>query len=374
MPAARRRGRATWGAWIATWTLAACSQAPDTSIDLPPPHVEVATVELVPARPSSRHLELLQASRRSRLAPRVGSTVAQVLVQEEDRVEAGQTLVRLVGADAQGNMLAVQGSREQIRALLKDTEAELARARSLAAQGVESERAVERLENERDRLRAQLREVRGNLLRARDRRSATALVAPFAGVVTRVDTEVGEYAAPGTPLATVSDLDPLAIEFTVTEREISLHRKGGLRFEVTVHGEPVPSDVDWISSEADPGSASFPVRLIVPNPDLALRAGLTAEVRVYGSEAAPEPAVPPTAVRYQGARPFVFRLDGDVIHSVPIRVGEDRKDRVTIEGPLQPGDRVVAAGPFNLADGDEVVPASAEATAPGGAPAGDAAP
>ncbi|RMG96056.1 MAG: efflux RND transporter periplasmic adaptor subunit [Deltaproteobacteria bacterium] len=346
-----------------------CQSAPDTSIEPTRPHVYVAEVRAVSASPLPVHLVPLEASRRSEVAPRIGGTIRDVLVEEEDRVRKGDLLVQLDATDARGGVLAARGSEAQLRARIADTERELARTRDLAGRGMESARQVERLETELSTLRAQLREVRGNLLRARDKSAATVLSAPFDGVVTRVDAEVGEYAAPGTPLVTVSVLDPLALEFTLTEDEVAHHERGGLSFEVRVGDRSVPAKLAWISSEADPGTSAFPVRLEVPNADGALRAGRSARVAVRAADLPPEPAVPPTALRYRGDRPYVLVVDGDVVHAVPVEVGEERGDLVTVRGQLPVGTKVVAAGPTNLADGDAVVVAESHASPETSAPA-----
>ncbi len=315
------------------------------------------------------HLVPLEASRRSRVAPRIGGTIRDVLVREEDRVKKGDALVQLDATDARGGLVAVRGTAAQLRARLEDARRELARTRDLAARGMESARRVEALETEIVALRGQLREVQGNLIRARDKSKATVLSAPFDGVVTRVDAEVGEYAAPGTPLVTVSVLAPLALEFAVTEDEVAHFERGGLSFEVTVDGRTVPAELTYLSSEADPGTSSFPVRLAVPNPDGTLRAGRSARVRVRAADLPPEPAVPPEAIRYRGDRPYVFLLEGDTVRMVPVRVREERGERVTVEGPLAAGAKVVVAGPVNLADDDRVVVTERRAPpAPGEAP------
>ncbi len=332
-----------------------CRSEDPTTPSVRLPHVRVAHVVEVQARPRSRHLVLLQPGRRARLASRVGGQVVSIDVVDQQEVKAGETLVRFAKADARGGMLAAQASQTRIQAQIMDNLSELGRARSLAAQGAETARTVERLATERDTLSARLREAQAQMIRARDKSDATQIVAPFAGTVTRIDTELGEYAVPGVQILVVSQLDPLALEFTLTEDEAALHDAGGLRFAATVRDQNISTVLEWVSPEADQGTSSFPIRLVVPNPERSLRAGEAVDVEVIATAQKTQRALPATAIRYAGLESYALKLDGDKVAKVPVKVLDDAASLVTISGDLKTGDRVVRTGPVNLTDGDQVV-------------------
>lgn len=333
------------------------------------PHVRPAVVVEVSPRPKSRHLVLLKPARRARISPRMGGQVVDLLVQEQQAVKVGDLLIKLAAQDSRGGLMTAKASISRLQEQLRDTERELTTARTLVQQGVETTRAVERLETQQATLQAQLREAKGTLLRAKDAVGAGAIEAPFSGTVTSIDTELGEYIGPGGVALVISQLDPLAAEVPLSEAELAMHDRGGLSFGIVIRGERIEPELEWLASESDPGTSTFTARLRVPNPDLRLRAGESAEVEVFGPQREPVTAVPMTAVRWSASTSYVLRLQGSTVERVDVTVLDDSDDLVTVSGPIAAGDQVVAAGPVSLVSGDEVVvvdaPAETLAAAPG---------
>ena len=339
--------------WVLT--LSGCSRSESTKLEqTPPPHVRVVEVELAQPRPASQHLVPLQAFRRARLAPRQGGEVIELLVDEEQRVEEGEVLVRFAGDDPRGGLISAKASIERIEEALRDNDRELQAAQTLLSQGVETARGVERLQTQRISLQAQLREARGQLVRAKDRVGATAILASFAGTIVSVDTEVGEYMAPGQVAVVLAQLDPIALEVPLTQDEVTLADAGGLSYRVEARGQSHVPKLEWLASEASAGTNTFTARLQMPNPDGKLRAGELVEVDVLAAAREPVMVVPGTAVRWAAGQAYVLELQGQSVARVDVRVGDDIEDRVVVQGDLQPGDRVVSSGPVALLPGDQV--------------------
>lgn len=347
-----------------------CDEPESTRLsEVPPPHVRARPVVEVSPRPRSRHLVLLQPARRARLSPRMGGQVIELLVDDQQPVEAGDVLARLAAQDSKGGLITAKASIARIQEQLLDTERDLRTTRDLVTRGVETTRAVERLETQRATLQAQLREAKGTLVRAKDAVGASTLDAPFSGTVTSVDTELGEYIGPGAVAMVLAQLDPLAAEVPLTEAELVMHDQGsgaggeagGLRFALVIRGQRIEPRVEWIAREADPGTSTFTARLLVDNPHGTLRAGESAEVEVLGPQRARVLAVPMTAVRWSADAAYVLRISGDVVERVDVTVLDDDEDLVTVAGALAAGDAVVSAGPASLVAGDAVVVVSDEA-------------
>lgn len=333
-----------------------CSKRESTRLEEKPlAHVRAAAVVEVTPRARSKHLVRLEPARRARLAPRNGAEVTAVEVDDQQQVEAGAVLVRFAGDTPRGGLISARASIARIEESMRDNERELETARGLFAKGIETHRTVERLETDRARLEAQLREARGSLVQARDRVGATAIVAPFRGTITRIDTEVGEYMSPGSVALVLAQLDPLALEVPLTQEEVALHDRGGLVFRVSARDRQVPAELEWIATEADEGTSTFPARLRLDNPNRTLRAGELVDVEVFGPDRAKLPAVPMTAVRWAADESYVLRIgEGDTVERVDVRVLEDSGQLVAISGEVRVGDRIVASGPTALLSGDEV--------------------
>src|SRR5690606_8358931 len=230
---------------------------------------------------------LLTPWRRAELSPRYGGQIAELLIDEQVEVAQGDLLVRLIDSDASGSLMSARASKTSSEARLVDLERQLTDARALLQTGAGTRREVERLETEIETTRASIRQAAGQVIQSRDRKNANVITAPFAGVITTLDAELGEYAAPGAPLATLAELDKLAVDVPLSDYEMVLHEQRGLEFEVRVRGQPVAAALEWIAREAELGTNTFPARLRIDNHDKRLRAGEAVEVRVRGERGQP---------------------------------------------------------------------------------------
>jgi len=386
----RRTRRGTWslpfGGGRAVVSLvvllgaSACSDLSDVSTkgrQVLDPHVRAAVISAASERPESRHRLLLAPKREADVAARYGGTVATRHVPEQAAVAGGDLLVTLAATDARGALRSAKGAVASAKERLADNARVLKRSKRLEASGAESSREVERLGSSAVALDAALEQARGSLIQAKDRLDASMLRAPFDGTVTKILVEVGEYAPLGGPVVVVAELSTLALEVPLSEREVVAQNRGDLEFTVEVRGDLRVHDVEWVSSRAETQTATFTARILVDNGDGSLRAGETAVVRVK-SPAAPEvPAVPPEALRWDGATPYLLRLEDASgggkrrVTRVDVKVVGDLGRLVAIRSDdvshrLRLGEEVVEAGPDTLSTGDEVVVVKArtDASAP----------
>lgn len=316
--------------------------------------VRVAVVSKALAGSGSSHLILLAPEQRAEVSARYGGQIKTIEVVDQQAVEQDDLLIKLVDADSRGSVktarAAVSGAKEQ----LADSKRQLERSKTLQGKGVESDRNVEALESSAVVLRSSISQAQGSYVSAKDRLEAAKIKAPFSGVVTRLDAELGEYAAPGAPLLVLSTLDSLVVDVPLTEGEMVENDRGGLTFEVKVRGEVHEHQLLWVSAEAD-ATGSFVARLKLDNTDTGLRAGETASVEVNAPVRTDALVIAPTAIRWEGDQAYVFVLgDGDVLQRVDVDVFESVGNGVRVEGAVVEGTRVAAAGPSTLVDGDVV--------------------
>lgn len=341
---------------IASVAAFGCDETESTRLDETPlPHVRVAKVVEVSPRPQSRHLVLIEPARRARLAPRLGGQVVEITVDEQQKVELGTVLAKLAADDPKGALISTKATIARISESIRDNKNELKTAKSLYDVGAETSRTVDRLETNEATLQAQLREAKGQLVRAKDAMGATTMNAPFAGTITRIDTELGEYVSPQTVAMELAELDPLAVEVPLSEAEVAMHDAGGLQFVLTLRNNEQPTKLDWIASESELGTSTFPARLLIDNPEGKFRAGESATVEVFGPERDARRAVPMTALRWSAGNAYILRVDGTKVARVDVQVLEDSGDLVAIAGEIAVGDLVVSRGPTALMPGDEVV-------------------
>ena len=173
----------------------------------------------------------------------------------------------------------------------------------------------------------------------------------FSGLGVIVDRQVGpgQYAQAGasTPAFTIADLSSVWLIANVREADAS-HVQRGQNVEVHVLAYPdrtFTARVIYVAPTIDPNTHRLTVRAVIDNADSALKPEMFANFRIVTSEGAESPAVPESAVVYEGASAHVWVLQsGNAIAIRPIRVGRSNDGYVEVLDGLKSGERVVTKG------------------------------
>ncbi|NBB77847.1 MAG: efflux RND transporter periplasmic adaptor subunit [Verrucomicrobia bacterium] len=298
---------------------------------------------------------LITASDRRELTfPRPG-VVEAVLVEESDRVTAGQTLARLDDRDYASGLSAA-------RAKLENAEQALQRAQTLFAEDAIARNVLEQREAAEQVARAEFDAAEKALAEAH-------IEAPFAGVVSRVLVRESQAVAAGTPAVRIFSLSQLEATIAVPAALI-IAADGSRRTELgaTVRlevgpGRPIEALFKSAALEADAGSQSYAVTFAFESPKgLNVLPGMNAEVELVigGREASEQVTVPLRAVGMVGDANFVWVVEtGTEPHQVArrfVEVGPGIGERLPVSSGLEPGEVIVAAGVSSLAEGMAVRP------------------
>lgn len=360
------------------------------------------------------------AQRYANIGSNVMGRLVELRVREGDRVEAGQVLARIdpvqaasaadaaaasrqaLEADARGaadQVRTAQADLDAARARAVDADQVLARARDLrgsgliaqadldaavaaadlaAAQVASAASAVERAMQAREAAARRVAQARADEARARDSLDKTAITAPVAGVVTRLEVEEGEMVVigvqnqPGTTLMTVSDLSAIIAEVKVAEADVL---RLALDQPATVTLEAMPG-VQFAGRVVEIGASALPqtgtqaaarefrVKVQLEGDTGALRPGLTCDAEILVAERTSPVIVPLQAVVERAgvdggeARAGVFVVRDGAAHFTPVTPGIIGGLDVEVEG--LPEGTTVVAGPFQalreLTDGTPVRP------------------
>jgi membrane fusion protein, multidrug efflux system len=238
---------------------------------------------------------------------------------------------------------------------LAQRERELVTAQKLYARGSTPETQLTSARSARDAAAAEL----GRANAAADR---LELKAPFAGIVDAVGVEMGEWVQTGAPVATILSLDPILVRAEVSEVDVGSVAQGSTAIVTLVTGAQMKGVVRLISREASSETRTFPVEIALPNPDLALPSGMTAEVDLL---AAPVPAVtvPRSVITLADNGDLGLRVvgDDDVAHFVPVQIIDDTEAGLVVTG-VPDKVRIIVAGQDLVRDDEKVVVAAAGVT------------
>ena len=221
---------------------------------------------------ASQHPNVLElygqssANREVALKAETMGLVAQIFVKEGDRVAEGQTICR---QDLNARAALV----DQAKANMRQIETDLNAARILAEKGFQSGTRVTAFEAQLDGARAALKqaEIEADNINIR---------APFSGIWERQDAQVGDYLSPGMSCGLLVDLSPLKVNAQLTETQIGAISKKSAADIHLATGEQLTGKIAFIEARADPSTRTFRTEIHVANPDLSLKAGVTATVRI----------------------------------------------------------------------------------------------
>lgn len=182
--------------------------------------------------------------------------------------------------------------------------------------------------------------------------SVATVTAPVRGTIMQRQIGVGQYinseaAGATNPVYTISDLSTVYLIANVREVDAPL-MKVGLPLEVHVlayPGRAFKGKVSYVAPSIDPTTHRLPVRADVENPDGALKPGMFANFSIITGEASTAPAVPPSAIVYEGERARVWVAgEGDTLALREVHTGRISDGMVEIRAGLSPGEKVVTSG------------------------------
>ncbi len=337
------------------------------------------------------------ARRMATVSAKITGKVREVLIEEGQRVDAGQVMATLdpIDADAQRSLSRAQLGAAQsqvtgVQARLTQAEADAARLSKLVSRQLVSRSQYDEAVAARDALRAELLTAQRNARVAADGlRIAdigvdnTVVRAPFAGVVTAKAAQPGEIVSPlsagggftRTGIGTIVDMDSLEVEVDVGEAYIG-RVQAKMPVEATLNAYPdwkIPAEVIAIIPTADRGKATVKVRValkekdprIVPDMGVTVsfleRAPAAGEGAGAGDDAPRGVRVPEAAVATRDGGDVVFVVaggDGDATAELRgvSTGGASGGQRIVLSG-VAPGETVILDPPADLADGDRVSPA-----------------
>ncbi len=345
--------------------LAACSRPQGDAQAADSEQAPAVPVEVVAAAPrtiaaSYTGTASLEPLAESQVVAKTSGVALQVLVEEGQRVEAGQALVRL---DPDRARLAVA----QIEAQMRKLESNYRRAEQLAAQQLISA-------GEHDQMRYDLENARASYNLARLELSYTTVTAPISGVIASRSIKTGNFVQINTPIMRIVDNSRLEATLNVPERELASLKAGQpVQMQVdALPGQMFEGRVDRVAPVVDAGSGTFRVISVFEGNEL-LQPGMFGRFRIDHDQRADVLTISRLALLDDEGEPMVYLVrDGQAIRT-PVEIGHVDGGFVEIIGGLSEGDRVVTAGKAALRDGSTVQVIGDRVDAPAPAAADEAA-
>ncbi|PAV24729.1 efflux transporter periplasmic adaptor subunit [Tamilnaduibacter salinus] len=313
----------------------------------PPAVIEATSAKQLSWTPSLKSVGSVTAINGVQIANEVPGVASDVRFESGDRVEQGDILVRL---DSEVDEAALRTRR---------AEARLARQEFERVEDLLPRKAVS--QSQYDEAEANLAAAQARVKEAEAQLAKKTLRAPFNGTLGLRLVDQGEYLPTGSPVVEINMLDPIYVDYTVSEKELS-NIDVGHAVNVTVAAVPnevFDGEISAINSSVSPESRTVRVRATIDNPNRVLRPGMFATVQTLRPESRNVVTVPRTAISFNTYGDFVFVVteneNGELItERRSVETGEVRDGRVEVKTNLKAGERVVATGLLRLRAGQRV--------------------
>jgi len=365
-----------------TLLLGACSsdQADkDAASKAPPPGVLVARIGQRQIKDTIEYLGRTVAVKDVSLRAQVSGYLQERLFDEGAEIEVGDPLFQIDPAIYQAQVAAAKGDVAKAEAARTRAAKDLKRYRELLKKNSISRQQVDQAESDKLQAEAELVAAKAALEKTETDLSFTLIKAPIKGRIGRALISVGNLVGPQSgELARLVELDPIYVNFNVSERDILDIKQRRLK----QGGQRVPGDVevdlrlanksiyahkgalDFIDNVVDPKTGTVTVRARFDNPDRLLVPGLYVTVILGTQERKTELLVPQPAVQEDQAGRFVMLVNPeDEIERRRISTGRQVEGELVVTGGLEPDERVVVEGIQKVRPGMKVAPK--EAVLPG---------
>ena len=316
---------------------------------MPPPPASVSATEVQHEswQPYLAAVGSLVASQGISVTTEVAGMVSEILFESGQHVEAGTLLLQLDESVDRAELTGIVAERRLAEQQYK-RRADLLESNTISKSDVDEAR--QRLDN----ATAQLAAKRALIAKKR-------ITAPFSGWLGIRQVDLGEYLNPGAAIVPLEALDPVYVDFSLPERyldQVSMDQAVDVAVQA-FPGEYFAGTISAMNPGIDPGNRSLRLRATLENPQVRLRPGMFANVRVVLPERSEVLTLPQTAISYNPYGDSVFVIDeneeGSVVQRRQVETGDVREGRVEIVQGLQPGEQVVIAGQVKLRNGQSVV-------------------
>lgn len=291
------------------------------------------------------------------LRPEVAGRITEIGFTEGQPIEKGQKLFQIDDRMARAEL-------KQAESNLKLARLNYDRFRKLSSTGAATKLRY-------DEAQAELGVNQANADLARTKVDYSRITAPFDGVVGLRNVSPGDYVNVGQDLANFVSYDPMKVNFTIPETQMS-KLQVGQEIDITVEavpGETFRGKVYALDPQLDVGGRAVALRATIPNQDNKLKPGFFARVQLILERNENAIVVPENAIVPQGNQKYVYVVQADdTVQLVPVTLGQRLQGEVEVVEGVKAGDVIVTSGQIKLGPGAKITklpPKPAEGAAPG---------
>ena len=345
----------------------ACGKKDQNAMQGPPPvSVVVQQVKISDAAYYEEYPAILKALHEVELRAQVNGYITGIHFTEGDKVKKGQKLYSIDQQQSEANYKQAQANLSVHEANLEKAKKDVERYRELDKHDAIAKQQVDYAEATYSSAQKQVEAAKATVQAVQTNVRYTTIVAPFDGTIGISAVRMGASVSPGqTLLNTISSDDPMAVDIAVDQQEIykfmQLQSKKNIAktdstFRLAFRNQVYPEygKISIIDRAVDPQTGTLKMRLIFPNPDHTLRAGMSGTLRVLSNTTEKAVVVPYKAINEQLGEFFVYVADSSKATQRKVKLGKQVGRNVIIKEGLKEGEIIVTEGVQNLREGSAI--------------------
>src|SRR5437868_6546632 len=318
----------------------------------PPPEAVTSVVAKRELWPSTLSvIGTMEAVQGVTISADLPGTVAKIGFESGQTIQKGDVVVELDTRQERAQLAALEAQRDLAKI-------NYGRMEQLVKEGVISKA-------EYDQATAQQRQTEANVAEIKATIDRKTIRAPFSGILGIRKVNLGQYLAAGNPIVALQALNPIYVNFGVTQQaanqvkigrnlHVSSEDLGGLKF---------PGRVSALDSIVDETTRNLQVQATLQNPQGKLKPGMFVQVELGYGDNREAVTLPASAISYAPYGDSVFVITdlkdpkGQTYRGVRqqfVKVDGSRGDQVAVVSGVNPGDEVVTSGVFKLRNGAAV--------------------
>jgi multidrug efflux system membrane fusion protein len=291
------------------------------------------------------------------IKPRIDDEIVGVHFMDGSKVKKGDLLVTLDTRALEAQLQQAEATLARDKAQLEGSERDFRRYSDLVSRGATPQINLDNATTQSDTFRATIRADEAAVKALRVQLSYCEIRAPISGRISQASVKIGNFvrAADTIPIATINQMRPLYVTFTVPQQDLPAIRAamadGTASVEAVIEPDAPSSrgQISMIENTIDATTGLVTVRATMPNEDELLWPGtiVTAHITLRIEDAV---VVPTTAVQVSPTGTYVYVVEDEVAVTRQVEVSRSTADEMAIRSGLSGGETVVTDGHLLLTD------------------------
>ncbi|SEW40546.1 RND family efflux transporter, MFP subunit [Chitinophaga sp. YR573] len=301
--------------------------------------IQADTVHAAPMNQSTSFLGAFAPLREVTISSETTGKVVSVKIEEGSMVSAGAVIAQLDTDLLRAQLASAKANYENAISTLKRYEGAASGVTKLQMDNAGTQVLVNKAEVEQYEKQIRMCTIK----------------APFSGIITSKNFELGAVVATGSQMAQLTNIDQLKLEVNVPEGNISsFENRQSITVVTDVYADKTFNGiVDMVGTKAD-ASHNYVLKILVNNGGKLLKAGMYGRIQLTEALQSNVISVPRSALIGSSKEPKVFVIENGVAHVRAIESGEGNEYKVEVKDGLKQGEIIATGGLVNLFEGANV--------------------